>query len=197
MPPAPSDRILDAARTCIARVGVTKTTLDDVAREAGCARATVYRCFTGKQQLLAALVTREFAAIGAEVVHAAGDTANLSDAVVAVIITAAHALTGHDALTFVAAHESELLVPYLAFERENAVLHAGARFVAPAFARHLCDMRALRLAEWVVRMTLSYLCCPSEHLDVLDATQVRALVDNFVLPGIARSASATVTGGSQ
>jgi AcrR family transcriptional regulator len=197
MPRTLSDRILDAARTCIARVGVAKTTLDDVAREAGCARATLYRCFPGKQQVLAALVTREIAAIGAEVVHAADDAANLCDATVSVITTAAHALTQHGALTFVATHESEVLIPYLAFERENAVLHAGARLVAPAFARHLSEVRALRLAEWVVRMTLSYLCCPSEHFDVLDATQVRTLVDEFVLPGIARSESATTIGGSQ
>ena len=49
--------ILDAALTCIGRVGLAKTTLDDVAREARCARATVYRCFANKQQLLAALVS--------------------------------------------------------------------------------------------------------------------------------------------
>jgi len=38
-------RVLDAALTCVGRVGLAKTTLDDVAREAGCARATVYRYF--------------------------------------------------------------------------------------------------------------------------------------------------------
>ena len=48
--------MLDAARTCVARVGIAKTTLDDVAREAGCARATVYRNFAGKQDLLQAMV---------------------------------------------------------------------------------------------------------------------------------------------
>ena len=53
---AQPDRILDAALACIARVGVGKTTLDDVAREAGCARATVYRCFPGRQALLRALL---------------------------------------------------------------------------------------------------------------------------------------------
>ena len=50
------DEVLDAAVACIARVGLTKTTLDDVARDAGCARATVYRHFPGKQPLFAALV---------------------------------------------------------------------------------------------------------------------------------------------
>ena len=41
-------RLLDATVACIARVGVSKTTLDDVAREAGCSRATLYRYFPGK-----------------------------------------------------------------------------------------------------------------------------------------------------
>jgi AcrR family transcriptional regulator len=36
-----ADRVLDAALACVARVGVAKTTLDDVAKEAGCARASV------------------------------------------------------------------------------------------------------------------------------------------------------------
>ena len=44
--PAEPDSI-DAALRCIARWGVAKTTLDDVAREAGCSRATVYRVFPG------------------------------------------------------------------------------------------------------------------------------------------------------
>ena len=40
-------RIVDATTRCIARWGVAKTTLDDVAREASCSRATVYRLFPG------------------------------------------------------------------------------------------------------------------------------------------------------
>ena len=52
-------QIVDAALTCIGRVGIAKTTLDDVGREAGCARATVYRYFPGKQPLInAAVATR-------------------------------------------------------------------------------------------------------------------------------------------
>ncbi len=66
-----ASRVLDAALTCVGRVGLAKTTLDDVAREAGCARATVYRCFANKQQLLVALVGREVRALRDTVVSAA------------------------------------------------------------------------------------------------------------------------------
>ena len=53
-------RILEAALRCIARWGMAKTTLDDVAREAGCSRATIYRAFPGgKQSVIHATGERE------------------------------------------------------------------------------------------------------------------------------------------
>jgi AcrR family transcriptional regulator len=182
------DDVIDAALTCIARVGLATTTLDDVAKEAGCARATVYRLFAGKHQLLAALVDREAQRVGAQLVAQAVATDSLADAVVDVITRSARMLTEHRALTFVVAHEPELLMPYLAFERESAVLGAAAQLIAPAFTPYLPRANATRLAEWVARMTFSYLCCPSEQVDVFDAAQVRSLVNDFVLPGHTRIA---------
>jgi AcrR family transcriptional regulator len=182
-----ANQILDAALTCIARVGLTKTTLDDVAREAGCARATVYRCFPNKQQLLSALVVREVGALRDAVVGAAASTDTLGDAITAVIITAVGVLRGHVALAFVSSHEPELLLPFLAFEQEDAVLRTASALVAPAYTRFLNDVDATRLGEWVARIALSYLCSPSESFDIGDATHVRALVDDFVLPGFVKS----------
>jgi AcrR family transcriptional regulator len=175
--------ILDATGACIARVGFAKTTLDDVARAAGCSRATVYRFFPGKQQLLGAYVEREAASLGAALVAAAADAPTLADAIAIVMSRAAVRLSEHRALTFVATHECELLLPYLAFARESMLLRAAARLVAPAFERFVDAERADRLGEWVARMTLSYLSCPSEHFDLNDAAQVRAVVvDTFLLP---------------
>ena len=51
--PSTEQRLLEATLACLARHGIAKTTLDDVAREAGVARATLYRYFPGKQALLA------------------------------------------------------------------------------------------------------------------------------------------------
>jgi hypothetical protein len=66
--------------------------------------------------------------------------------------------------------------------------------VAPAFTPYLPLERATRLAELVARITFSFLCGPSEHFDVLDVEQVRALVDEFVLPGFIRAAGAIEKG---
>lgn len=62
-PPAASEpdtraAVLDAAARCFARFGPRKTTMQDVARAAGCSRATVYAHFRGKDALYAALLDR-------------------------------------------------------------------------------------------------------------------------------------------
>jgi AcrR family transcriptional regulator len=183
------DDVLDATVACIARVGVQKTTLDDVAREAGCSRASVYRFFPGKQQLLGALVAREAARVGAAAVEAGANQPELADAVTAVMCEGARRLLEHPALTFVAAHEPELLLPCMAFERESVLLRAAAQLVAPAFEPFVEGERALRLAEWTARMTLSLLSCPSEFADLADPAQVRAFVGEFIIPSFSVSRS--------
>jgi AcrR family transcriptional regulator len=185
--PALADRILDGALACVARVGVAKTTLDDVAREAGCARATVYRSFPGRQALLRAMVEREVARLADELLDAAGGTDTVADAVAAVIHTGARTFHTHPALGFVLAHEPEIVAPQLSFEQGSAMLHVAAQLAGPAFTRFLPLDQAERLGEWITRLTLSYLCNPSEHVDLDDPAQVRELVDAFVLPGFTGS----------
>ena len=65
-------------------------------------------------------------------------------------------------------------------------LAAVRRLGAPAFTPYLEPKHATRLAEWVARITLSYLCSPSEHVSVFDEDQVRSMVDDFVLPGFTK-----------
>ncbi|HEX4775315.1 MAG TPA: helix-turn-helix domain-containing protein, partial [Acidimicrobiia bacterium] len=73
-------RAIDAVMRCIARYGVSKTTLDDVAREAGCARATLYRYFPNKSQLLRVAVAAEVAALATELEEIASAAPSLDDA---------------------------------------------------------------------------------------------------------------------
>src|SRR5690242_4145498 len=91
-------RVLDATITCLARFGVAKTTIDDVAREAGCSRATVYRYFGNRNALVVAAVDREIAALTATVRAAGRGADTLEDAIVAMFVSAARWITAHDAL---------------------------------------------------------------------------------------------------
>jgi AcrR family transcriptional regulator len=50
-------KLLDGAITCVTRWGIEKTTLNDIAREAGCARQTVYNYYKNRDAvIIAALV---------------------------------------------------------------------------------------------------------------------------------------------
>lgn len=178
-------RVLDATLVCIARYGVAKTTLDDVAREAGCARATLYRYFGGKQGLLEAVVAAEGGRLIAELCALASASPTLEDATVAVIVRAAREVAGHQALQFVLAHEPELVLPYLAFDPGSVFLVELGAVLAPAFARFLPAERAARAGEWLARVTLAYTTPERTPVDLTDDVQVRDFVCSFVLPGLA------------
>ena len=53
-----SDRILDAAERLIGVLGYTKTTMDDVAREAGVGKRTIYVHFPSKEEVILATIDR-------------------------------------------------------------------------------------------------------------------------------------------
>ena len=54
-----AQRILDAASTTILRWGYQKTTLDDIARQAGVAKGTIYLHWKTREELFTALLKRE------------------------------------------------------------------------------------------------------------------------------------------
>ncbi len=53
------DGILDAARRRFLRFGVPKTTVDEVAREAGCSRTTLYAHFRNKEDLYRSVLEQD------------------------------------------------------------------------------------------------------------------------------------------
>jgi AcrR family transcriptional regulator len=189
-PPAPAlpdirTRSVDALLACIARHGLSKTTLDDVAREAGCARATLYRHFGGKRALVALTVAAEGERITNTLRAEAAEHDTLEDAIVAVMMGAARELAHHDALRFQLAHEAELVLPFVTFDGGDKFLSHAGRAIAPCFERFLPSGAAGRAGEWVVRLILAYAhaCAPDTPIDLGDETSVRTLVHQFVLPG--------------
>lgn len=54
------EQILEAAATVIVRLGYDKTTMSDIAKEAGTSRRTLYLYFEGKEELFEALLYREY-----------------------------------------------------------------------------------------------------------------------------------------
>ena len=181
--PDVAERILEAALTLVARWGVGKTSLADVAKEAGCSRATVYRAFPGgKNHLFAALGQRELQAYVMAVVDAVDEADDLGDALTRGLVVAARLLRDHDGAQFVLEHEPELFMPFLGFKQVEVLYRFTAQTVGPHLHRHLPPERAEWAVEWVARLFVSYLFNPDDHIDLVVVDDTRSLVEQFVLP---------------
>ena len=188
MAPVSQDlRIVDATLRCICRWGMAKTTLDDIAREAGCSRATVYRLFPGggKDSVMETVARTELSRFFAGTAARIDEAATLEDAVVLGMAEAGRRLLDHKPLQYLLVNEPEAVLPHLAFARMDQVLKAASAFAAPHLARFIHDPdEALRAAEWCARLVVSYAITPSEGIAIDDEGSVRALVRKFVLPGL-------------
>lgn len=185
------DRVLGATLRCITRFGLSKTTLDDVARESGVSRATIYRAFPGgRETLFDALLTSEIGRFFEQLRAELDATDDLEDLLVAGVGGAMRFLLDHEALRAIVSLEPVLLVPQLVFHRLDTVLELATAFTVPHLERHLSSADAEAAAEHLVRIVLSYTLHPSARVDPHDEGSVRALVRRHVLPGIAAGTTA-------
>ena len=170
--------------SCVARQGLRKTTLDDVAREAGTSRATLYRHFASNRRSLDAAVRLEAGRVTGELLAAAAGTVTLQDAVVALLTTAHRELAEHPALTFVAAFEPERLLPSLCFGGLDGFLARASDALAPALTRFVGADQASRAAEWLTRIGLALLCSPHAPVALDDEPVMRAYAAAFIVPAL-------------
>jgi AcrR family transcriptional regulator len=184
----PTDvRLRDAALVCIGRFGLAKTTVDDIAREAGCSRATLYRYFDGKPAIVGAVLLTERDRIVDAVVDAGRAAPTFPDAVVDVVVTGARELRAHDALQFLLAHEPEAVLGHLAFGPGDRLLTAVGDAIAPAFDRWLPPPAATRAGDWLARLVRSYVLMPHPPVDFTDPIAARAFLHQLVIPGLAEN----------
>jgi len=182
-------RVLEAAYACVARFGFAKTAVDDVAKEAGCSRATVYRMFPGgKDELLGAMVGWEmdrFFVRMADAVAGAGSFAAVMEAA----LRFAHAEIGrHAVLQTVLATEPDRLLPYMTVEQDR-ILGAVTAYLRPLL-RVEADAGRVQpgvdldtAADYVARLGLSVMATPG-RIDLADPAAVHDLVQRLLLGGI-------------
>ncbi|MEI8337090.1 MAG: TetR/AcrR family transcriptional regulator [Actinomycetes bacterium] len=187
-------RLLDSTLICLSRHGVAKTTVDDVAREAGVGRATLYRYFPNKQALINATFDSEVVRISAAIDNSGAEQIDLEEAVVAMMSVAANEVANHDALQFALSNEPDQVLPYLAFEGGEHFILLAARAFLPSLSRFLPAEMVVRSSEWCARIVLAFLV-PSARLVIADEVVVRDAVRNFVLPGIVPESLRTSNAG--
>lgn len=187
-PPVPSrERLLEAAYRCVARNGLTKTSMEDVATEARLSRATVYRQFPqGREQLVREVVAWEAGRFFERLARAVASSVELDDLLEEALIFANRAVVEHAVLQKILETEPERLLPLLTTEIAR-LLALVKQFLVLAMSRTEVrdDIDADAAADYLARMVLSHIG-GGGRWDLTDRSQVRELVRTQFLAGIRR-----------
>lgn len=182
---ATRERILEAAYACVGRWGMSKTSIEDVTKEAGLSRSTVYRYFPGgRDELLAAVVGWEYDRFFARLYEAVRDAERLEEVIERGLTFAHRAIAEHEVLQRVLETEPELLLPALTV-KDDATVAMVAAFLTPYLERHRLAPGVVveEAADFLARMVLSYMTAPGRW-DLDDPAQVSRLVRAELLGGI-------------
>jgi len=189
--PETREALIASAYACIARQGIAKTSIGDVASEAGVVRATVYRHFPGgRDELIAEVVSWEHRRFFLELYVAVRDAENLAEVLERALFEAHRAIADHEVLQLVLATEptelSTLLLGGLAPVQQQIAV-----FLEPYVEReqHAAHVDVAESSSFLSRLVLSYMGAPGRW-DLTDRNEVSRLVRTELLAGITEQAAA-------
>lgn len=179
------DRALDAAAELVARHGLRKTTMQDVADAAECSRAGLYRHFPGKDALLRALVLREVERF-LEAHRSRVEGLEGPERVEEAFVFAVRYVRAHPVVRGILAVEPETVVGAVARGEVGAgLLQTTAALVAQLIERG--DLRPVDpevVARILLRLVLSYVLVPELGREPSDEEALRQMFREVVLQGL-------------
>jgi AcrR family transcriptional regulator len=159
-----AERILDAAYQRVSDIGLSRTTVEDVAREAGLTRQTIYRYFPSKDDLVRALLMREEERLLDGVRAVFSGSSDLLQALRDSMVFGVRFAHEHPVLDRLLQTDAETSLPYVTtragsiVDRAREVLSSLIRqkaWVRPALVEPVADL--------LVRAFISYTLTPSNR----------------------------------
>jgi AcrR family transcriptional regulator len=178
--------ILDAAVAEFERHGFRRVALDDVARRAGLSRTTIYRRFAGRDELVAAVIDRENAALLVEIARELTEAGPQTNIYVEAFTAAIMKFRDHRVLNRVIAEEPALALDLARRHYPAAVeriADALAVILPPGFAARAGPQAVSELADVILRYALMALLLPGRQ-PVRTADDIRAFATAHFLPSL-------------
>lgn len=180
-------RLIDAAEACFQRYGVVKTTVEDVAASAKVSRATVYRYFADRDELILGVLLREAGRFLDRLADEINREPTFDRAVVNGVLFTVDAVRADENLALLFAPEAIGITTAIAGASE-ALFKLTADFLRPLFeaARESGQLRADvdldEAAEWTLRAVLSLLTVqgPTERRPA----EQRRFLSTFLVPAL-------------
>lgn len=183
--PETREAIIEAGYACVAKIGPTRMSVEDVATAAGVSRATMYRYFPGgRGEVIDAVVTWEYQRFFLRLYEAVADAATLEEIMERGILVAHRSIKEHEVLQMVLRTEPEMLEPALRAQSAPSRTLV-ATFLTPYLEAHELDagVDVAQAADFLARMFLSYIGSPGRW-DLADEAEVARLVRAELLAGI-------------
>ncbi|MGE2717473.1 TetR/AcrR family transcriptional regulator [Mycolicibacterium litorale] len=176
-----ADRILDAAERLFAERDAATVGMNDIAKAAGCSRATLYRYFDSRDTLHTAYVHREAQRLYGQLTERLGGVADPRERLVEGTLITLRRVRENPALSSWFAPTARPIGGQWA-QRSEVV-----KAMVEAFVRSLGETDdAERRARWLVRVLTSLLLFPGD-----DEHDERTMLDDFVAPVVLGEQSVT------
>jgi AcrR family transcriptional regulator len=181
------ERILDSAYALVSRVGLRRTTFEDVAAKAGVSRQTLYRYFGSKDEMVAALMDREADRFLEALQRMAVDNTDLAGAMSKGLMFTFDYLASHPLLSWIHENEPDELLPHLR-SHWLPILDAVKRYIEPFMEAEVSEgrmtpRRAQMAGDWLSRIAMSYLIVPGDFVNLRDESSI-AEVPDLILNGL-------------
>ena len=191
-----TETILDAAVVEFERHGFRRVALDDVARRAGVSRTTIYRRFSNKDELIAAVIERENVVLFAEIAADLKQAGPQSNYYVEAFTLSILKFRRHRVLDRIITDEPSL-VPELYRKHHGAVVDRMAealKVIFPeGFAERIGEEAVIELADTILRYAAMALLLPSvQPLETAD--DIRAFATKHFLPSLPAAMRAVPAG---
>jgi AcrR family transcriptional regulator len=171
---AAADRILDAAEQLYTQRDSDSIGMNEIARAAGCSRATLYRYFENREVLRTAYVHRETHRLGRAIKEQIDGIDEPRERLIASITATLRMVRSTPALASWFAVTRPPIAGELA-ERSEVIAALAAAFVSSLGPQEPAIVE--RRARWVVRVITSLLLFPGR-----DEADERAMIEEFVVP---------------
>ncbi|MXP21741.1 TetR family transcriptional regulator [Gordonia sp. HNM0687] len=180
-------RLLDAAFDQFCRMGIQRSSMDEVARRAGLSRVTIYRKFDTKDALVEQVILREFRRYFVRFLADIGEADTAEERVVFGFVSSLRSILDNPLIGGLIETEPTLLAGSIGAD-DGRMLAAVRQFLSQQLRRDqlagniAADLDTELTAEMMVRFSNSFLTVPSQLVDVHDDDQLAAIARQYLVP---------------
>lgn len=188
-------RLLDAAEACLAKLGFARTTVEAVAVEANVSRATIYRYFDGRDDLLLGVLLRHGSRTVAGLDHLFDEIDDPAELLVEMVARTIERVRDDDQLAALFRPESAGLTMALPGAHEKMHWFAARTLdrvleVAASLDRLRPGAQVDEAAEFALRVAVSLLDIEKSEY-ARSGEELRSFLRRYVLPAIVTEPAAT------